>query len=127
MLTKEQRIEIGKKVYQNAITTNQKLSNKYSQELLVEFASKRIKAVTLTLQRALNKVYSEVTDAQLLDAKHKHDAKTNGNREERRKAQVAANKKARKAAAEEKKRARIEARKKAALDATQRKNEEGCD
>jgi hypothetical protein len=123
MLSKEQRVEIAKKVHAKAVATNATLSSKYDKDVLVAYACQRADAVISALDAALKKAYSEVTDAQLLRAKNVLNAKQNGNRDARRKAQVEANKATRKAAADEKKRLRIEARKAAALEKKKREKE----
>lgn len=123
MLTKEQRQEIALKVHGKATATNKTLTSKYNKDVLATLAYKRADAVISALQRALNNAYCEVTEAQLLDAKRKLEAASNGNREARRVAKVEANRQARKAAADEKKRQRAEARKKAAHARTSAQNE----
>lgn len=127
MLDKEQRKDIAKKVHAKAVATNNTLSSKYDKYVLIAYAYQRADAVISALDTALKKAYSEVTEAQLLRAKNVLNAKQNGNREARRKAQVAANKAARAEAALKRKQERIEARKSASLAKKQRENEEKSD
>lgn len=127
MLSKEQRKEIAQKVYHKAVATNGTLVKKYDEKVLLALAYKRADAVISALNRAVNTAYSEVTDAQLLDAQRKLLASKSGNREERRQAKVEANRAARAAAAAVRKQLRVEERKAAALAKRQAKNEVGSD
>lgn len=109
-----------KKVRSIARAKNSTLNNPVSEAVIESYVAQRVKALENSFDRAHAKCLSDVSEAQLILAKQKLNAATNGNKEARRIAKVEANRLARQKASEERKAKRVAARKAAALERKKR-------